>query len=340
MSDTTRWYQRKLFLEIIFSVTIFLLTMVQQWIEINTFAGFLKGLVFFLIAYGQAQVYRFFVFPLLMQRRYVVYAVVSLVVLSIGALGTYWVGDYWIAPEHRESFWVDILYYFAFSVTGTITVMGFFLTHQYYTEIEKREKDQMLLNEMHIKLLHAQLNPHFFFNMLNNLYGVSLTSPERTPDLIMKLSQMMRYQLESGNKQTVLVGNELNFINNYIVMEKERVGKRCEVTFIQPDAREQLALYAISPLILITLVENAFKHSLTISRKWFVNIRIDLRENTLSMHIVNSLPDQSMQKESMGMGLQNMQQRLELLYRERYQFETTTGENEFQTQLTLKLNRA
>lgn len=335
------WYRHHLIQEIIFFVAIFMLTMVQQWIQIDTFIGFIKGLVFFLILYVQAQLHRFFVFPLLTAKKYGTYIIISVLSLLLGANILYLANSYWIAPQFYQSSRLlpDILYFFVITVASTITIMGLFLTQQYHTELQKRSQDQILLNEMNIKLLHAQLNPHFFFNMFNNLYGVSLAHPERTPELVLKLSRLMRYQLGNGNKLAVDISDEINFISNYIDIEKERIGKRCHITFVRPGENE-MNKFVIAPLMLITLVENAFKHSLTISRKWFVSIYIGLNEDMLNLRISNSLPDESLKSESTGIGIQNIRQRLELLYPGRYRFESYVNEHEYLTELTLRLNQS
>jgi LytS/YehU family sensor histidine kinase len=249
---------------------------------------------------------------------------------------------YWIEPgfyEKEPGVLKHIAYLMIVTATSIIMIMGLYLVRQYQNELQRRSEDQILLSEMKISLLYAQLNPHFFFNMLNNIYGVSLTTPDRTPDLLLKLSKLMRYQLENGSKQMVSVSEEINFIDNYIVLEKERVGKRCQITVKFPQPSSIPANYSIAPLILITLVENAFKHSLTIANTWFVFIEMQLSGSTLQLHIRNSLPDVSLRSESIGMGLKNIRQRLELLYRGRYSFDSGISGSEYKTELRLELVR-
>jgi len=342
MTTQPKWYRSPVLPEAIFVVAIFLLTMVQQWIRIDTFLGFLKGVVFFLIIYSQAHFHRVFVFPLLTKRKYIQYAAITTVTLLLGAIILYVANRYWIAPQYynKSNHVAKVLYLLAISATSIMSIMAVYIARQYQTELHKRNQDQILLNEMQIKLLHAQLNPHFFFNMLNNIYGVSLTTPERTPDLLMKLSKLMRYQLETGNKTTVNVADELAFINNYIILEKERIGKRCEITFVHPQPIEVTRMYSIAPLILITLVENAFKHSVTVTNKWFVTIDMSLQGITLRMTIVNSLPDASLQNESTGIGLHSVRQRLQLLYNDHHTFESGVVGNAYRTELTIDLIRS
>lgn len=336
----TKWYSNPIVPEAIFVVAIFLAMMVQQWIQINTFLGFVKGVVFFLIIYVQAHLHRIFVFPLVIRRRYFLYASITIVSLAIGGVILYWVDRYWISPDFYEEVpgvVKHIFYMMIITATSIIMIMGMYLFRQYQNEVQRRNEDQILLSEMKINLLQAQLNPHFFFNMLNNIYGVSLTKPDQTPDLLLKLSKLMRYQLEHGSKQVVSISEEINFIENYIGLERERVGRRCQITVKLPPSSRVPSNCSIAPLILITLVENAFKHSLTVAGSWFVYIDIQFNGSTLHVQIRNSLPDESLKGASIGMGLENIRQRLELLYQGRYFFESGVSGDEYKTELRLKL---
>ncbi|AOM79350.1 sensor histidine kinase [Pedobacter steynii] len=341
MAEKRKWYQSRYIQEAGFFIAMFILTMLHEWIQIDTLAGFIKGLAFFLVLYLQAKVHRYFVFPLYLQKRFSSYAVVTILSTLAGATLLYTLNYYLIEPDfyHRGSIWFWILYHFVICLISTITIMSLFLIRQFAIELKQRSQDQLMMSEMNIKFLHAQLNPHFFFNMFNNLYGVSLTAPERTPQLILKLSNLMRYQLENGNKPLVSIAEEIQFIADYIVMEKERIGKRCEISFSFPSDQAALSRFRIAPLILITLIENAFKHSLTITRKWSVKINIEISTESLVVCVTNSLPDESLTDSSTGIGLGNIRQRLELLYKDGYQFVTTENEMEYKTILSIQLNR-
>lgn len=325
----------------IFVVSLFVLTMMHEWIQMDSILSFAQGVIFFLVLYGQAQFHRFFIFPLLLARRIGLYAVLAFLSTLLGAVILLLLDYYWIDPGfyHESGVTVFIfLYHFALSAISTIALISLFLMRQYSREVEKRSEAQLLLNEMNIKLLHAQLNPHFFFNVLNNLYGVSLTDPSRVPGLILKLSDLMRYQLENGNKPLVSLSEEVNYILNYISMEKERIGKRCEIEIDVKLNSEMAIACKIAPLILITLVENAFKHSLTIRNKWFVHISISRSGDDLHVSIRNSLPDTELSSESTGLGLANTRERLELLYKNRYNFNSGVVGEAYQTTLILQLN--
>ncbi|SJZ72548.1 Histidine kinase [Chitinophaga eiseniae] len=342
MENKAKWLRSRFLQELVVFIAMFILTMLHEWIKLDTFMAFLQGLIFFILLYGQAQLHLHLIFPLLMAKKYAAYFSFFVVSTLVGALGLLALDYYWIAPElYQEpdtSFPMAIAYDFVLCIISTVTILSLFLVRQYSIELQKRSEVQLKLSEMNMKYLHAQLNPHFFFNMFNNLYGVSLTEPARTPDLILRLAELMRYQLENGSRPTVTIREELKFIDNYIAMERERIGKRCRIRCDLPEESSLAADYRIAPLILITLVENAFKHSVTITRPWFVDIRIRCEEGVLTAEVRNSLPDEALKNTSTGIGLINIRERLEMLYQHQYTLISATEDQEYRITLTLRLN--
>ncbi|MFP7654261.1 sensor histidine kinase [Chryseobacterium proteolyticum] len=329
------WYQ-----EIIIFWAMFVLTMLHEWIFINSLENFLKGFVFFLILYIQAQIHRFFIFNFYLQKKFITYFFSSFLVIFTGAALLFIANLFWIRPEFfdADELLLSFLYHFVICIISTVTIMALSLMQSYAVELQRRNRDQLLLNEMNLKFLHTQLNPHFFFNMLNNLYGVSLTEPERTPGLIVKLSEMMRYQIENGNVAKVSLMDEIEFIRNYTDMERERIGKRSDIQFNLSASIEDISLYCISPLLLITLVENSFKHSQNNSN-WFVCIDITITDNLLQLQTVNSLADKNLQKPSTRVGLNNLKQRLSYLYGDRFSLHENRSDFSYTAILDIPLEK-
>ncbi|MGJ1227128.1 sensor histidine kinase [Sphingobacterium siyangense] len=330
-----RWIQ-----ETIIFCAMFVLTMLHEWMFINSPENFLKGFVFFVILYIQAQIHRFFIFRYYLEKKYIIYLLYSLFVIFLGATILYIADINWIQPDFFEpdELVISFLYHFVICIISTATIMALSLMQSYALEVQRRSMDQILLNEMNLKFLHAQLNPHFFFNMLNNLYGVSLTEPDRTPGLIVKLSELMRYQIENGNVPKVSLAEEINFIRNYIDLEKERIGKRCDIQFICNHSLDELNLWQISPLLLIILVENSFKHSQNLS-EWFVHIHIALKQDELLMTIENSLADEKLQKPSTQVGLNNLKQRLSFIYNGKFSLDEKQSDTSYGTTLLIPLQK-
>ena len=168
-------------------------------------------------------------------------------------------------------------------------------------------------SESELQLLQSQISPHFLFNTLNNMYGLSITQHEKIPVLLLKLSDLLRYSVYDARKSYVPVKDELAYINNYIEFEKMRIGERLALTtdfedFTSSDAR-------IAPMLLIVFIENAFKHSKnSTNERIFVHISLKTWGNRLLFTCVNSYGDANsdIETEHGGLGLDNTQKRLEL----------------------------
>ncbi|WP_431242095.1 sensor histidine kinase [Flavobacterium sp. P21] len=224
------------------------------------------------------------------------------------------------------------------SVLGTLVcILSPIIVFKFYRIHRKQTDEALLFNQMQLNSLKGQLNPHFLFNTFNTLYGISLEFPERTPDLIMKVSQLMRYQLESNNKQCVSLEDELEFINSYVQLEKERVGYRCDITFDSKIDNENA--YKISPMLLIAFIENAFKHGTCAIEKCFVRIFITVEKGNLHLHVVNSIPTKKTDVVSTKIGLKNTIERLNLIYGKDYKLDIQDEKNTYIIDLKLQLKK-
>jgi two-component system sensor histidine kinase AlgZ len=162
------------------------------------------------------------------------------------------------------------------------------------------------------ELLHlkSQVNPHFFFNTLNNLYGLVGTDAKKAQDLILKLSDMMRYSIYEGEKDTVTIEEEVEYLKNYIELHKMRYRKEIDIKFIN-DISENLK---VMPLLFIILLENAFKHGVeNLRENAYVHIHMTSTSNEVSFDIENNF-DATEDNEQVGIGLKNLKRRLELVY--------------------------
>lgn len=181
--------------------------------------------------------------------------------------------------------------------------------------------------------LQSQVNPHFFFNMLNNLYGLVDKDSEQAKALILKLSDMMRYSVYEGQKERVSLQQEIDFIRNYIELHEMRYHKDIHITFDVDVADENLK---IIPLLFIILVENAFKHGVEVLRNnAFVNISLVSQKNELTFSVTNNF-DLEEESES-GIGLTNLRRRLELAYTHNHTFSTSIENDVYEAKLVLQL---
>jgi sensor histidine kinase YesM len=199
---------------------------------------------------------------------------------------------------------------------------------------QSKEDYQKLMREKvetELKFLKTQLNPHFLFNTLNNLYYLSTEKSERTPEAILALSEILDYVLNSSKSVFVPLKKELQQVNNYISLELLRYDDR---VLVEKNFSGDLEKHRIGPMILITLIENAFKHGVmpTSAKSW---IKIDVKEEKESLVI---LIKNSSHKSANGnrIGLSNLQNQLEHLYKEKHSFHVIKSEDEFSVSLILK----
>lgn len=212
--------------------------------------------------------------------------------------------------------WFKIKNRLTISINYLIRELLILVALAYYIRHEKQREQIQQLKELelktNLKYLKAQLEPHFFFNTMNNIYALALKQSEHTAPMIAKLSDLMRYILNTLPNQKVSLSQEINFIENYIQLEGIRYNTRNSINFEAQGIKEQ---HLIEPLLLLPYIENAFKHGLEDeTAKGSINIVIHLADNELTLSIQNSkaVKKESIQKN--GIGMINAKKRLSLLY--------------------------
>lgn len=184
----------------------------------------------------------------------------------------------------------------------------------------KKEKKQAEL--LHLK---SQVNPHFFFNTLNNLYGLVAQDTGKAQQLILKLSDMMRYSIYEGQNDWVTLADEINYLENYMDLHRMRYHKNIDIRF-EVDAADRSI--KITPLLFIIMLENAFKHGVEKLRKdAFVHIRLKATRQLVDFEIENNF-DVEEAGGSEGIGLNNLKRRLELVYTNRHELEITSNRSD------------
>lgn len=231
---------------------------------------------------------------------------------------------YYLVPKYPEIFSVrpplifidriTNIYAFLGNITGFIFPTILLMMYDYF----KHQKEVSVLKEQkkttELKLLKNQLNPHFLFNTLNNLYTLALKKSDRTPEVIAKLSDILDYMLYQCKDDFVSLKSEVNLLNNYIALEKIRYGKRLNLTFnhtIEDDVK-------IAPLLLLTFVENAVKHGVSQEINiGTIQIMLQAKKNEIYFKIENSKPtlkEPKSNKKRASIGLENIRKQLEILY--------------------------
>lgn len=198
----------------------------------------------------------------------------------------------------------------------------------------KQMENDKLVTEL--KFLKAQINPHFLFNTLNNLYYLAYSQSANTTEVIAKLSQMMRYMIYDSNYPKVPLTKEIEYMQNYISLERLRLNNEVPIDFVIEGNTDNIL---VTPLIFITFLENAFKHGVSANTagSW-VKIHFKISENEFIYTVENSkLKNIKSEKEESGFGLQNLRRRLELSYPDRFELITNDLPDRYFVQLSLNL---
>jgi two-component system LytT family sensor kinase len=187
-----------------------------------------------------------------------------------------------------------------------------------------REKEKQYL-ETELNFLKSQINPHFFFNTLNNLYSLTLKKSDLAPEVVLKLSDLMSYMLYESNTPKIALDKEIMYLRNYIDVEQLRFGQRLNVDFEVSGPTEQVS---IPPMILILFVENSFKHGTrNIIHKIDISISLKVAEGYLHFRVENPVGNDLTVSDQTGIGLKNAQRRLELLYGHQYTLDLAIDNN-------------
>jgi two-component system sensor histidine kinase AlgZ len=205
-------------------------------------------------------------------------------------------------------------------------------------ELEGKRKElenEKLLAELNF--LKAQINPHFLFNTLNNLYYLAYTKSDNTTEVIAKLSQMMRYMIYDSNHSKVPLQKEIEYMENYISLERLRLNDQIPIKF---EVKGNIENVWITPFIFITFLENAFKHGVSNNNpNAWVNISVELQDGQCIYLVENSKPEEKGgEHEKSGIGLQNVQRRLELSYPGKHQLIMEDKSDRYIVKLNLTLN--
>jgi len=334
-----RWLQ-----EILIVITLFTLFTLNEWNYITSWDELWRGLCYFAVLYAHAQSHRFLLLPILLDKhKPFQYLILTVLMLFGFAALLHIVSVLWIYPNcfvYQSDAQDTLIFHIATCAMSLIAMLAPFLVLRFYREQKVQSMSQLCMSNMELKLLRSQLNPHFMFNTFNNLYGISLQEPTRLPDLILQVSQLMRYQLENNAKLWVSLRDELAFIESYIALEEERVGRRCDIQYEYRNDSPEEGRDQIAPMMLAPFIENAFKHGANSMEACFVHIRITVNKAWLEMEIVNSIPKNvDVSKVSTGIGLQNAQQRLNILYPgKKHRLNISTTATEYKVNLALQLN--
>lgn len=224
---------------------------------------------------------------------------------------------------------------------GSLTVAGFAVAIKliklwYQKKIDNERLEKAALRA-ELEVLKGQLHPHFMFNTLNTIYAFSLSGSEKTSRAILELSQLMRYMLVDCAQPMVELSREVQLLQDYVQLERERFGTRLDIVM---NFSGDMTGKTIPPLLLMPFVENSFKHGAgeMIQQAW-ISLDLTVREDTLKLKLINAKSRDATTNGSPHVGLLNVRRRLQLLYPGAHDLRITEDDDTFVVSLTLELNR-
>lgn len=222
-----------------------------------------------------------------------------------------------------------VLFLLIFTVGTSISVIQRWLK----TEQTRKETENEKLNT-ELSFLKSQVNPHFFFNTLNNIYSLAVVRSEKTAPAVMKLSSIMRYILTETERDLVPLSNEVEFTNNFIDLQKVRLTDKVMLSFTMEGNKENLL---VAPLLFIPFVENAFKYGVSTKESSSIQIEIKTEGNTIQFSCVNYIvASENTLMENTGIGINNVKRRLELMYPGKHKLTTSEKDNYFSVYLEIE----
>ena len=328
--------------------TYFLITL-----EIKYFSSYTDGiesrLIMVLVQIITAYSTLYILIPyFLTPKKYVLFGIYLLLLLVINYTLFVCIYEFYYSPKYFvnssnntaydsiKGFWDHIFKVQTFVAKSVkfLTPTIIFLTIKFYNERQTFLKINEQKKATELTTLKHQLNPHFLFNTLNNLYALAVEKSDETPDVIEKLSEMLDYMLYGCNEEFAPLQKEIELIENYLALEKVRYGTRVDIQFNSPKRSSA----KIAPLILLTFIENAFKHGVSQElNKAFINISISLNEELINFKIENSIAKNKIVSDKKNIGITNVKKQLELLYAHSYSLNISEVNNCFNVDLKIPI---
>jgi LytS/YehU family sensor histidine kinase len=183
-----------------------------------------------------------------------------------------------------------------------------------------------------LSFLKAQINPHFLFNTLNNIYSLAIIKSDQTPNAVMKLSNILRYITDDARQDFVPLQNEVNSVANYIELQKLRLTNKVEIRFT---VKGKLEEKQVSPLLFLTFIENAFKYGISSHEFCVITIEITAEEKSIEFFCQNKILVKETDEERVGVGVNNARKRLDYLYPGKHLLRIQSDNGNFSVHLTL-----
>ena len=273
------------------------------------------------------------------QKRIFVY-----ILFLLAAIGVYvllknahdvYLNGYVLGKESQQYFFYNTYYNFSIAAFYVAFSIALHLSKEWYFQQELIRKMEVEKLNAELEYLKAQINPHFVFNSINTIYFQIDKENVTARESLSAFSEMLRYQLYECNEKEILIEKEVNYLKNYVALQRMRKDENYKISLVEG---EHLKGFLISPLLLIPLVENAFKHVSHHPGKNEVRIRIERRDTIFRLSVFNTKESKNVNQTRTGIGLKNVKRRLELLYKDRHELLIDNRPDTFEVTLSLPIS--
>jgi len=306
--------------------------------------SFRSNLVTFTLSMLLVYVNIYFLFPKFIlkkkYKRYIIYFALSLCIFYVvrTELIYFFINEnVWPeseTPQKAYSF-NHIIVVFLIGIYEVALVTTIKLTTDWIYERKRAEELQEVQLRTELNFLKSQIQPHFFFNTLNNLYSLTLEKSDVAPSVVLKLSDIMQYVLYDASEPKIRLYDEINYIQSYIDLERLRYGDKIEAS---TDIIGEISDIEVPSLLFSPFIENCFKHGVNDNGQIEVQISFENRDNkSLIFKVKNSFTDLNKVQKKKGIGVKNVLRRLELLYKNNYEFATTIDKNSYNVELKIPI---
>ena len=271
------------------------------------------------------------------KKKYIVFLVLILVVLAGALIVEEFVVEVIFFPDTRGAGFPGVFITLLAVMPVIVILSGFKFAWDALVKQDEVEKLKESIQESELQFLKSQINPHFLFNNLNNLYSYAIVQSKKTPKIILELSAVLRYMLYECKEPFVKLQKEVEQLENFTRLNELQIEDRGKVIFEKDNIGSQ---YRIAPLILIVFLENAFKHSTaSLSRNILIEVKVKVDVNgVLHFNCLNNYQKTSnLESLDNGIGLANVKKRLELIYPEKHSLNITDSGEQYNVSLSIQL---
>jgi two-component system LytT family sensor kinase len=278
----------------------------------------------------------FVLYPRLLVRKRALFYVLSVIFTCIFIALIFGIMEYWLLPESKP---YVILANVVVKIFIGLFVLGAATSYRFIADVIRSQREQEESLKMELSFLRSQVSPHFMFNALNSMVALARKKSDQLEPALMRMSSLMHYMLYDSDEDKVSLNREVEYIKSYIDLQTLRFGDSVKILFMVNPGNHS---HAIEPMLLIPLVENAFKHGVHVAEEPEIDIQLVAKEDEISLNVSNKTPDTSLRSadKTKGIGLTNLKKRLNILYPGKHELSASNMDNWYHASLKIFTNAA